>query len=434
MAVICPNCGKENSLEGAKFCEACGTPLAAASFEEVKESVAEAAETIEESVSEVAEVVEDKASEVAEAVEETITAPEQPIYPEQPVNEAQPVYVAPVQQPVYQQPVYQQPVYQQPVYQQPEVQPVVKEPKKRKKLGFGRRLLAFFLSLLLLIFGLVAILYFSLKACLTPEHLRDAFTETEDLSELKIGKFIGGDVDEDTTLAEYVLDQIPDEQKRLYPEINEKNIKKLLDNEAVQEMLTDTFGDVIGYFTGESEELEIDADKLIDSIKDNEDIIEKYTGKKMKKEDFDEIREAVEDINENELADIAEETDDDYKTVLKITRFVFSDIGMYIVIGVVALFALLIILACGTFFDSSLIHIGVSGLLAGGFYFFTMKFGSEKVMELIEDEVDEKVTELVQNLVVDDLQTKGMIVLCAGGALIVLGIIWKIIRKAVRKN
>lgn len=487
MAVFCPNCGREISFEGAKFCESCGTPLVIAAAEAVKESVDETIQTmafpvetavaevteataetqatvaeavaeataetpeavaeVQESVSEtageaqefVAEPIAEAAEPIPETLEETVketvaeVAPEQPAYvqpeiPAQPVytQSAQPVYTAPVQQPVYQQPVYQQPVYQQPVTKEPK--------KKKKKLGFGRRLLAFFLTLLLLVFGIIAILYFSLKSCLTPDNLRDAFAETENLSELEIGKFIGGDVDDDTTLAEYILDQIPAEQKRMYPELTEKNIKKLLDNEEVQEMLTDTFGDVIGYFTGESEDLEIDADKLIDSLKDNEELIEKYTGKKLVKEDFDEIRETVKDINENELADIAEEADDDYRTALKITRFVFSDIGMYIVIGIVALLALLIILACGTFFDSSFMHIGFAGILAGGLYFFGVKFGTDKVIEIIEDDIDENVLELVQNLIFDNLETKGLIVLCAGGALFVLGIIWKIVRKAVSKN
>ena len=419
--------------------------------QEAAENVTEVAEAaVAETVSEVKETASEAVESVAEVPAEVIAdvqpeIPAAPVYTE-PIQPAAPVYTEPVQPtaPVYTQPVqpaapvYTQPiqpvapVYSEPVYQQPVQQPAQK-PAKKKKLGFGRRTLAFFLCIPLLLLGILGILYFSLKSDLTEDHIREVMSESESIGDVEIGRFIGGKTDEDTTLVDFIYDQIPSEQIRLYPELTKKNLKLILENKEVQKILSGTLDDVFGYFLGESEDLEIDSDRVIDAIKENKDLIEKYTGKELVKEDYDEIRRNIEDFNENELADIAEDADEDFETVLKITRFVFSDTGKYIVIGVLAFFAILVILACGTFFDVALMHLGFTGALAGGGLFCLCKFGMDKIIDIVDEDAGE-VIEFFRPILIDDIQRNGLIVLCAGGACIVIAVIWKVVRHCVKKD
>ncbi|MBO4280930.1 MAG: zinc-ribbon domain-containing protein [Lachnospiraceae bacterium] len=422
MSVFCPNCGNEMK-DGELFCPACGTPVPAA--EPVMAPVAGAAEAF--------------------TPEQPVQQPvyEQPVY-QQPADQA---YQQPVdqtyQQPVYQQPVdqtYQQPVYQQGYYQQPVYgQPVYPEqtPKKRKKLGFGRRILAFFLCIFLFLLVLLSVVFYGIRESVNADNLKEALVGGSDINiaELEVGKFLGDEYEGDS-VAEVILDKIPAEQRAMYPELNEENIAKILEEKEVGKLISSTLGDVVSFYTGESDKLEIDADRIVDVLSDNSDLIEEYFGKAMTEDDFDEIRSSIEDLNENELKDLESLEDMDLgipNTVIKIIKAVFSPVTWYIVLGVTAFFALMIILACGRFFDSSLMHIGITSALAGGLVFGGTKLGEDLFLDATEKPLGEKTAGMLQELIFGKFSSAGLLVLCIGGGLVVCGIIYKIVRAIVAK-
>ena len=314
------------------------------------------------------------------------------------------------------------------------MQQIVQEaPKKKKKLGIGSRIFVFFLCIFLFIFGVASMVLYSVRNALSKKNLNEVITETEDFTEIEIGKLMGESVDDDETLAHYILDQIPDEQKEMFPELTEENLSKLLENKEVKELASSALGDLVAYYTGESDKLEIDADKIVDTLTENSDLIEEYTGKKMEKSDFDEVRRQITDFNENELKEIADQETGDLTKVLKIVRFVFSDTCMYILFGITGFFALMILLTCGRFIDSSLIHIGATAAIAGGLAFGGVKFGKEKFAEALDGKLGKSTVEMLEKVLFTDIDTVGLIVLCCGAALILFGIIIKIVRAAMAK-
>lgn len=475
MADFCSNCGNP-IREGQRFCTNCGSPVAipAAEVTEAAEQIiekaeetvnetAEAAEQVSEAVENVAEEAEKAAEAVTEAVEtapeapavapETPAAPVAPVAPEPVIKQdvqPDPVVTPVIPVPVYQQqqPVYQQQTYQQPSYQQTSVQQyplgpsyiqqIPQDPsqqkKKKQKLGVGRRILAFCLCLFLFIFGLGTLVFYCIRKSFTPDNINDVLLSSKGITEMEIGTLVGNAADDESeTLSHFVLRQIPDEQKDAYPELTEENLNKLLENKEVRKIVSDSIGDVVGYYTGENDKLEIDSDKIIDALTENADLVEEYTGKKLLKEDYDAIRTQIDDFNENELQEITKDGSKDLGLAMKVLKFVFSDTTLYILIGVTAFITLMVMLTCGRFVDSGLIHVGITSALIGGLVYGGVKFGEDRLADALSGKLGENNIDLLRKLLFGQFDNTGLIVLCVGGAVVLFGIIVKILRALTAK-
>lgn len=301
---------------------------------------------------------------------------------------------------------------------------------KRKKLGFGRRTLAFLLCILLFALEIVAMVFYSGKASVSKKNINKVLG-SDSFAELDLSALLDSGEDSAVTLSAYIYDMIPDEQKDAYPDITEENIEEILENRAIRNALASAIGDITDYFVGENDKLELDADKVIDLLEENEELIEELTGKTMQKSDYKDIRKEIEEFNEDELQDIVEDLEDsEAAKVMKVLRFILSKTGMLILCGAIALFALMIFLSCGRFVDVSLSHIGMTTLLAGGSIVTLIKLFENQVMELLEDELDGSLVELIRLVFLDKLSTTGLFVAIAGAVVFVGGTVWKFIRKS----
>lgn len=411
-----------------------------------------------------AEVLDEPVAEAAAPVPETPAEPEPvtPVVPVPvPVKQPEPVSVAPTygegvyggatvavftpntpesaQQTNAQQ--YQQPYTQQ--YQQPYEQqytpygagydgaayaPVKQVKEEKRKLGIGRRFLACFLCIFLFLSVLVSIIVFGMQKALSVDNLSEAVLDSETISKVNVGDLTGRKEDDGKSIAQYVIEQIPEEQRALYPELTEENLNELLSDEDVQKLLTSTLGDFVGYLTGDSDELMIDSDKVIEILEDNADTIEKYTGKKMKEEDFDSIRKEIENFNEEAVTKTPDKSGEQFAFGMKVLKFIFSDTMLYIAFGVAGFFALMIFLACGRFVDSSLLHIGVTGSLVGGLVFGGVRMGGTLIEKFAKNQIGETYIRIIRKVLLGHFEKAGLFVLCAGIGIVILGVVWKIIR------
>ncbi|MBO4697161.1 MAG: zinc ribbon domain-containing protein [Lachnospiraceae bacterium] len=348
----------------------------------------------------------------------------------------------------YQQPYSQQ--YQQPYAQQyqqnaqyngqyqtpystPYAAPMraVKPEKEKKSLGAGRRVLAFLLCIFLFGCGLVSLLVFGIRKAFSPENLMEAVTDTSVITKMDVADLTGSEADRGKSVAEYIIEQIPEEQRALYPELNEKNLEMLLKDKEVKKLISGVVDGAVDFLTGEEDEFAVDADKIVSVLEDKADVIEEYTGKKLKKEDYDAIRDGIEEFNEEQASQLTRNGGDGFETGMKIIRFFFSDKLLYIMYGITGFFALLILLACGRFVDSGLIHIGVTGALVGGLVFGGVTLGQNMFEEFAEDHLSTVYISMIQDAVFRHFDRAGLVVLFAGIGLIIVGVVWKVVRFSV---
>lgn len=466
---------KEEITEAATEVPAAAEEVIADVNETAAEIVTETAETTEAAVSEASETTEAAVNETAEIVENAIEETAEPAAVQKPAEPAAPVSpiygydagvygsatvavfppsgteeqktVQPVAQPQqnyttnYQQPYsqqYQQPTYdgqyQQgyvPPYTTPYGAPLMQQAapaKEKKKLGFGRRVLAFFLCFVLFLCGLVSLLVFGIRKALSAENLTEAVMDASAISKIDVSDLTGNKSDKGKTVAGYILEQIPEEQRALYPELTEDNINELLNDKSVQKMISGTLDGFVDYLTGEEDEFQIDADKIVKILKNNADVIEQYTGKQLLEEDYDSIRKEIDTFNEEEISNLPDRAGESFSKGMKFIRFFFSDTLLYILYGITGFFVLLVFLACGRFVDSSLIHVGVTGSLVGGLVFGGITIGRVAIEKFAENQIGEQYIDMLRKALFTHFEKGGLVVLCAGIATIVIGIIWKIVR------
>lgn len=406
MAFFCTVCGNKQE-EGQRFCSVCGTPFinpGDTPAAEAPEAPAPAGNVTSGDMPGTATGFEAPKADIPATPIPTYAEPAQPFY-------------QPVQQPG-----------QPSVIMMPPADIPAKP--KRKKLGFGRRTLAFLLCILLFALEIVAMVFYSGKASVSKKNINKVLG-SDSFAELDLSALLDSGEDSAVTLSAYIYDMIPDEQKDAYPDITEENIEEILENRAIRNALASAIGDITDYFVGENDKLELDADKVIDLLEENEELIEELTGKTMQKSDYKDIRKEIEEFNEDELQDIVEDLEDsEAAKVMKALRFILSKTGMLILCGAIALFALMIFLSCGRFVDVSLSHIGMTTLLAGGSIVTLIKLFENQVMELLEDEIDGSLVELIRLVFLDKLSTTGLFVAIAGAVVFVGGTVWKFIRKS----
>ena len=328
----------------------------------------------------------------------------------------------------YQQPYEQQYTPYGAGYNGAAYAPVKQVKEEKQKLGIGRRFLACFLCIFLFLSIFVSIIVFGMQKALSVDNLSEAVLDSETISKVNVGDLTGRKEDDGKSIAQYVIEQIPEEQRALYPELTEENLNELLSDEDVQKLLTSTLGDFVGYLTGDSDELMIDSDKVIEILEDNADTIEKYTGKKMKEEDFDSIRKEIENFNEEAVTKTPDKSGEQFAFGMKMLKFLFSDTMLYIAFGVAGFFALMIFLACGRFVDSSLLHIGVTGSLVGGMVFGGVRMGGTLIEKFAKNQIGETYIRIIRKVLLGHFEKAGLFVLCAGIGIVILGVVWKIIR------
>lgn len=438
MMIICPVCGKETE-GGYKFCMNCRSEIGGANASQA----AQAAETVQATSADPGSIAQAAAAGVSAAA--AMAAPKITAAPGAQVGTVPGAQVGaapgasqamPPQNYESYEPYVKQgtiPDYSNypNMYAAPD--PNVVRAKQKKGPGAGRKVAAFFLGIFLFFSGLVTLSLYCVKESVSVENLTEALTDVSAITSIEVSDLTGNDADKGKTISGYILEKIPEDQKEKFPDLTEDSLNQLLSDDAAQEVLAVPLGDLIDYLAGEKEEFSIDSEQVIQALEENSDAIEKYTGKKLDKEDLTSIRDAIEEFNETELKETPGIKNDGIGVGMKVLKFFMSDTMFYVAAGITAFFALMIILVFGRYIDSALIRIGLTGVCVGGVVYFGIKFGRYAIDRTMAGKVGQGVLDMLDKAVFDQFKSTGFVVLCAGAGTIVVGVIVKVLRNSLTK-
>lgn len=438
MMIICPVCGKETE-GGYKFCMNCRSEIGGANASQA----AQAAETVQATSADPGSIAQAAAAGVSAAA--AMAAPKITAAPGAQVGTVPGAQVGaapgasqamPPQNYESYEPYVKQgtiPDYSNypNMYAAPD--PNVVRAKQKKGPGAGRKVAAFFLGIFLFFSGLVTLSLYCVKESVSVENLTEALTDVSAITSIEVSDLTGNDADKGKTISGYILEKIPEDQKEKFPDLTEDSLNQLLSDDAAQEVLAVPLGDLIDYLAGEKEEFSIDSEQVIQALEENSDAIEKYTGKKLDKEDLTSIRDAIEEFNETELKETPGIKNDGIGVGMKVLKFFMSDTMFYVAAGITAFFALMIILVFGRYIDSALIRIGLTGVCVGGVVYFGIKFGRYAIDRTVAGKLGQGALDMLDKAVFDQFKSTGFMVLCAGAGTIVVGVVVKVLRNAVTK-
>lgn len=438
MMIICPVCGKETE-GGYKFCMNCRSEIGADNASQA----AQAAETVQATSADPGSIAQAAAAGVSAAA--AMAAPKITAAPGAQVGTVPGAQVGaapgasqamPPQNYESYEPYVKQgtiPDYSNypNMYAAPD--PNVVRAKQKKGPGAGRKVAAFFLGIFLFFSGLVTLSLYCVKESVSVENLTEALTDVSAITSIEVSDLTGNDADKGKTISGYILEKIPEDQKEKFPDLTEDSLNQLLSDDAAQEVLAVPLGDLIDYLAGEKEEFSIDSEQVIQALEENSDAIEKYTGKKLDKEDLTSIRDAIEEFNETELKETPGIKNDGIGVGMKVLKFFMSDTMFYVAAGITAFFALMIILVFGRYIDSALIRIGLTGVCVGGVVYFGIKFGRYAIDRTVAGKLGQGALDMLDKAVFDQFKSTGFMVLCAGAGTIVVGVVVKVLRNAVTK-
>lgn len=125
----------------------------------------------------------------------------------------------------------------------------------------------------------------------------------------------------------------------------------------IAEILSDTAKSVL---TGKGDIIDVDA--VVEWVETNKRAIEKYTDQDISKNDIHELRDELEEYNED-IADKLEDMDSYEKTILNVLRFIFGTTNLVILICMIVLLYGLNYLIYGRYYDQCTVKIGIMTLV-----------------------------------------------------------------------
>ena len=146
------------------------------------------------------------------------------------------------------------------------------------------------------------------------------------------------------------MDELIDADEYIYDAFSEIGIKSsYLDSKKLEQFSYQLYSDALKFF--------------VDLIKDNEDDIEDETGYTLSKSDYDDLRDTIDELNE----EFAEDREDTFngETGVAILEFLFKTSSLLILLAVDIFICLLIGLVFGKNKDKSKIYVGVAAIVSG---------------------------------------------------------------------
>ena len=306
--------------------------------------------------------------------------------------------------------------------------PNIQRIKKKNGPGGGRRFFAFIVCFFLFLSGLASLALYCIEKTLSAESLTKAVLDSSEITTIDIGKLTGNSADEGKTISEFILDQIPEDQKERFPGLTEDSINELLTDEDTKDIVAEVLGDVTGYLTGEKEEFAIDPDKTVELLEKNSDKIESMIGQKLEAEDYASIKEEIGKFNTEEMSKLTGGEQKGVAEVMKAVRWGLSGVALKILLGVSVFFAVLVFLIFGRYVDSALIRLGLTAVCVGGAAFGGVKVGELAIRKSLLSKVGEGLADLLDKAVFTHFEKTGMMVLYVGIGAMVVGILWKVVR------
>lgn len=164
----------------------------------------------------------------------------------------------------------------------------VKAVKKEKKQpsGIGIKLLSIFLSFVFCVVLLTTSSLGIIRGTFDPDSIKASISsiEIEDIEEITIEDENGRDV----PLSKYILDFCDEEVKQKY-DLDEDKVVEVLKDTKADEFLGEVIADYSAYLVNGEELRELDADRVITWIRENEDTIEEVVEYEFKEADYEEL-------------------------------------------------------------------------------------------------------------------------------------------------
>ncbi|MBQ8525066.1 MAG: zinc-ribbon domain-containing protein [Clostridia bacterium] len=164
----------------------------------------------------------------------------------------------------------------------------VKAVKKEKKQpsGIGIKLLSIFLSFVFCVVLLTTSSLGIIRGTFDPDSIKASISsiEIEDIEEITIEDENGRDV----PLSKYILDFCDEEVKKKY-DLDEDKVVEVLKDTKADEFLGEVIADYSAYLVNGEELRELDADRVITWIRENEDTIEEVVEYEFKEADYEEL-------------------------------------------------------------------------------------------------------------------------------------------------
>ena len=446
MMIICPVCGKETE-GGYKFCMNCRSEIGGV-------GVAQAAETVQAAATQATSADPGSIAQAAAAGVSAAAATAAPKITAAPGKQAGEVPGAqigavpgaqvdaapgasqamPAQNYESYEPYIQQgtiPDYSQNPNMYAAPDPNIVRVTKKKGMGGGRKAFAFFLCIFLFFSILVTLALYCVRKSLSVENLTSAVVNADAIGTMDIGELTGREEDKGKTISQMILDNIPEDQKESFPELTEDKINEFLNDEAAQDIISGPLEDLVDYLSGEKEEFSIDSEKVVKSLEEHADAVEKYTGKKLETSDYDSIKKSIDEFNEENLGELPGGSnsikDSGVATTMKALKLFFSDELFYIALGITFFFILMVFVICGRYVDSAMLRVGLTSAVVGGIVFGGIKVGRVAIEKTAEKKVGKGVMEMLDKAVFNNFEQTGQLVLWAGVGTFVIGILWRIL-------
>lgn len=167
--------------------------------------------------------------------------------------------------------------------------------EKKQPSGIGIKLLSVFLSIILCVFLLVTCCLDIVRTTLDPDSIADAVTniEIEDIGNYKIPDENG----EEVPVSKLILDICDEEVKEKY-NLDEDKVIAVLEDTKADEFLAEVIADYSAYFVKGEELHELNSERIIGWIKENEETIENVVEYEFKDADYDFLEK---ELNNNEI-------------------------------------------------------------------------------------------------------------------------------------
>ncbi len=259
--MYCKNCGREID-DGMTLCDACCGADLPEKADDTALTAAEENESVQTATNTLAEEVTPEES----VTEEAIT--EEPV-----VKEAEKTDVA----------------------------GKVKAKKPYRKLGFGRATLALLLSLLLIATFAAAAVFGVIQKSVSRDNVASVVeslsVKSLDLSQLRISDLGLEKLDspDGVSVSEYIFLNINPEAAEKY-NIDAEKIERIIAESTLDEAVSEKLSDYIDFFLYNKEAPELDADDIMDLVKDNEQLVQQITGYLLTRDDYYAIEEELEKL------------------------------------------------------------------------------------------------------------------------------------------
>lgn len=236
--------------------------------------------------------------------------------------------------------------------------------EKKQPSGIGIKLLSIFLSIILCVFLLVTCCLDIVRTTLDPDSIADAVTdiEVDDIGNYKIPDENG----EEVPVSKLILDFCDEEVKEKY-NLDEDKVIAVLEDTKADEFLAEVIADYSAYFVKGEELRELNSERIISWIKENEETIENVVEYEFKDADYAHLEKEL-DNNEVIKSLSASELESEVSVNMSVVSNTLSLWSFIIMATLCVAFAAVIVVINRKKLRALFTYITVCLAVVGGFY------------------------------------------------------------------